>query len=403
MPADDAELLRSLRREIGAPTRPAAASRGAGASNSTGGGGGGTSGGGGGGYAVGGGGSGGGGASRRTGGGAGGVHNLSSMGLLRDAEEGRGGDRDADNSGGGYDDDWEDQNMDGQEYGFVMFDPVWGKPDYPPGHHTTKCQFCGVLCCPCLMGRDGWRGSRNRNVWRRIRKRAAIITSGVDIVAFVLSIIINGGFQSMWGKVDSNPLLGPSIETLMALGAKHLTLIQEGQVWRLLTPILLHGGVLHIFMNLTSQFRMGTFLEERWGTRNWLIVYWVGGLGGNLLSCVASPDKVGVGASGAIYAIMGAWLSHVLCTWNEEDEFAKGAQLTQVVLYTMVGMAASLAPIVDWAAHVGGLVTGILVGWALFHKPVEDSRMLREPLRRRLSRLQGKILHVDRWWQGCCS
>lgn len=45
------------------------------------------------------------------------------------------------------------------------------------------------------MGRDGWRGSRNRNVWRRIRKRAAIITSGVDIVAFVLSIIINGGFQ----------------------------------------------------------------------------------------------------------------------------------------------------------------------------------------------------------------
>ncbi|CAM9745362.1 unnamed protein product, partial [Hapterophycus canaliculatus] len=101
------------------------------------------------------------------------------------------------------------------------------------------------------------------------------------------------------------------------MGAKHLTLIQEGQVWRLLTPILLHGGVLHIFMNLTSQFRMGTFLEERWGTRNWLIVYWVGGLGGNLLSCVASPDKVGVGASGAIYAIMGGWLSHVICTWHE--------------------------------------------------------------------------------------
>ncbi|CAN0303416.1 unnamed protein product, partial [Ectocarpus fasciculatus] len=38
-------------------------------------------------------------------------------------------------------------------------------------------------------------------------------------------------------------------QTLIALGAKHLTLIQEGQVWRLLTPILLHGGVLHIFMN----------------------------------------------------------------------------------------------------------------------------------------------------------
>jgi len=42
--------------------------------------------------------------------------------------------------------------------------------------------------------------------------------------------------------------------------------------------------------------------------------------------------QVGVGASGAIYAIMGGWLSHVICTWHEEDEFAKGAQLTQVSL-----------------------------------------------------------------------
>lgn len=213
--------------------------------------------------------------------------------FLEDAEEGRGGD-DAAGNGYDYDDDGEDRNMDGQEYGFVMFDPVWGKPDYPPGHHTTACQvndvvvvgvvvllllhlvvvvvvlvvaivivvgsgcrskcaclsgvvrditfsvflcvsrlleaarfgvfvqylpplvpcllqtlallpltflsllllqFCGVLCCPCLMGRDGWRGTRNRNVWRRIRKRAAVITSGVDIVAFLLSVILNGGFQ----------------------------------------------------------------------------------------------------------------------------------------------------------------------------------------------------------------
>lgn len=50
-----------------------------------------------------------------------------------DAEEGGGRDEDD-----GYDD--SDDNMDGREYGFVMFDPVWGKPDYPPGHRTTACQ-----------------------------------------------------------------------------------------------------------------------------------------------------------------------------------------------------------------------------------------------------------------------
>ena len=56
-------------------------------------------------------------------------------------------------------------------------------------------QLCGVLCCPCLVGRDGWRGSRNRSVWRRIRKRAAIVTSAIDIAFFVLSVLVNGGFQ----------------------------------------------------------------------------------------------------------------------------------------------------------------------------------------------------------------
>lgn len=44
--------------------------------------------------------------------------------------------------------------------------------------------------------------------------------------------------------------------------------------------------------------------------------------------------QVGVGASGAIYAIMGGWLSHVICTWHEEDDFAKGAQLAQVFMLT---------------------------------------------------------------------
>lgn len=59
-----------------------------------------------------------------------------------DAEEGGG--RDEEN---GYDD--SDENMDGREYGFVMFDPVWGKPDYPPGHRTTACQV--RHSCLCMM------------------------------------------------------------------------------------------------------------------------------------------------------------------------------------------------------------------------------------------------------------
>lgn len=66
---------------------------------------------------------------------------LLSLLCVLDAEEGRGGQDDGGDYGYEADDGEEhERNMDGQEYGFVMFDPVWGKPDYPPGHHTTKCQ-----------------------------------------------------------------------------------------------------------------------------------------------------------------------------------------------------------------------------------------------------------------------
>ncbi|CAM9143909.1 unnamed protein product [Discosporangium mesarthrocarpum] len=349
--SESGDMLRALRREIGAPTRPQTEPSGGGASR------------------------------RSVGGGRGSVNSgdMSSLGFLERGEEPE--------DGPGHDHDE-----------MVFFDPVWGQPDYEPGHRTTAAQIFGVMCCPCFMGKDGFWGAKNQAVWKRIRHRAAVVTCAIDLIVFVLSIIINGGFQPMWGTPDSNPLLGPSAQTLVVLGAKHLGLIQQGQVWRLLTPMLLHGGVLHMFMNMVSQFRMGTFLEELWGTRTWLIIYWVGGLGGNLLSCAASPNKVGVGASGAIYAIMGGWLSHVLCTWNEEDAFNKVAQLVQVVAYTLVGMAMSLAPIVDWAAHLGGLLSGVMLGWVFFCKPLDESRhMLREPVRKKIYRLQGRVCMGVMW------
>lgn len=59
-----------------------------------------------------------------------------------------------------------------------------------------------------------------------------------------------------------------------------------------------------------------------------------------LLLPAGTVEQVGVGASGAIYAIMGGWLSHVICTWHEEDEFAKGAQLTQVGGWGGMGLTA---------------------------------------------------------------
>ncbi len=70
-----------------------------------------------------------------------------------DAEEGRGGGGDENRDY--HDDDGEDRNRDGEEYGFVMFDPVWGMPDYPPGHRTTKCE----------VRMDGWMDGSSFDRW----------------------------------------------------------------------------------------------------------------------------------------------------------------------------------------------------------------------------------------------
>ncbi|CAM9152527.1 unnamed protein product, partial [Phaeothamnion confervicola] len=321
-------------------------------------------------------------ASRRTG--NSGVDSLERHGLLESGGAG---------SGGGGDDEWV------READFTLFDPVWGPPDYERGHRPRPCQasqcrllyVMGILCCPCCMGKGGACGERNKAVWRRIRWRAATILCAVQTLLFVLSIIVNGGFQPwIYGK-EPNILLGPSAATLVKMGAKLFLLIRdERQLWRLFTPILLHGGLIHLLMNMLSQFRLGIFLEERWGSRVWLTIYFVGGIGGNLLSCVTSPEKAGVGASGAIYAIMGGWLAHILCTWDEDDEFGKVGQLLQAVGYSVLGMVMSLAPIVDWAAHLGGFVVGFALAWWFFHKPAGDSHlMLREPCCKKLARRQG--------------
>jgi len=164
--------------------------------------------------------------------------------------------------------------------------------------------------------------------------------------------------------LSQNPLVGPPAETLNNMGAKDLRLIRENnEFWRLITPIMLHGGVLHLALNMFSQFRVGLALEEKWGSQPWAIIYLASGVSGNLWSCYFNPGNIGVGASGAIYGIMGGWFADTVGTWARTDEVTRVGNLIQVVVNTGLGMVVSLVPIVDWAAHLGGFITGALLGF----------------------------------------
>jgi len=185
-----------------------------------------------------------------------------------------------------------------------------------------------------------------------------------QMMMFITELVI-GGVIFDGAFVLSNTMAGPSGITLRFLGAKFLPDIKRGQVWRLWTPVLLHGGILHIFMNGIFQFMLCFTFEKKWGTIRIAFLYFSTTLGSTLLSCVCSPGSISVGASGALFGMLGANISYILMNWN--DIIWPQTQLCQaccvVIVNFIIGMGWSEGN-VDNFAHLGGLVTGLLMGLA---------------------------------------
>ena len=179
----------------------------------------------------------------------------------------------------------------------------------------------------------------------------------------------------------------PSTADLEAWGGNIALLTLTGEPWRLLTSLFLHGGVLHLFVNMYFLFQIGPLLVQRKGNMGFAIVY----LGGGLLASAASawwqvrtmfgggltpaagtlpPLRliVSVGASGAIMAVAGALAgSLVLSHYRAQAGMRDGAanrQLMQALL-RVIGINVALGffiPGLDQAAHIGGLLAGAVLG-----------------------------------------
>jgi rhomboid protease GluP len=116
----------------------------------------------------------------------------------------------------------------------------------------------------------------------------------------VLAIAL-GGIAPM----SENPTIGPPAHTLLWLGAKDFTSIQQGQLLRLLMPTFLHDGVIHLAVNLVAQVRLALPLEIKWGSRKFVLVYLGAGINGAAWSCATQPHLAGVGSSAALFGMLG--------------------------------------------------------------------------------------------------
>jgi rhomboid protease GluP len=151
------------------------------------------------------------------------------------------------------------------------------------------------------------------------------------------------------------------IDIPAAMGVKDNNLIMQGQVWRLFTPIFLHGSILHIGFNMYALFYIGPTLERFYGRRRYLVLFILSGFTGNVISFMFSQYQ-SLGSSTAIFGLLGA--QGVLIYQNREifGNIARRA-LSQVILIAVVNLIIGLTPGIDNWGHIGGLIGGTLFAW----------------------------------------
>lgn len=117
-----------------------------------------------------------------------------------------------------------------------------------------------------------------------------------------------------------NPMLGPSKETLLSLGAKDVSKVYDGQIYRLFSASFLHSGIISTFVTVSVQLTLGRKLEQHFGWWRIALVYFLGVLFGNLFSCVMLPTRTSVGANGAIFALIGAAVAELIVMRGASSE-----------------------------------------------------------------------------------
>jgi len=147
---------------------------------------------------------------------------------------------------------------------------------------------------------------------------------------------------------------------LTLLGAKSNASILQGQYWRLLTPMFLHAGILHLVFNGYFLYRIGPWVERHFGTARFAAIYFLSGIGASLASFALNLNPA-VGASGALFGLIGAMLPML---YINRDLIANTRSLIGNIIMTIVfNLLIGLSPGIDNWAHIGGLICGLTLGW----------------------------------------
>lgn len=189
---------------------------------------------------------------------------------------------------------------------------------------------------------------------------------------FATSIILDLNILVFLVMVFSGAnIIAPNGMELLEWGANRRFETTGGEWWRLLTSMFLHGGIMHLFLNISGLVIAAIFVEPILGWKKYFILYILSGLCGSLTSIWWYPNTISVGASGAIFGLYGAILGLLLT--NAFPEGGKKGIMTMIGIYVGINLLWGLTGGIDNAAHIGGLLSGALLG-ILFYKLDESKQ-----------------------------
>ena len=148
--------------------------------------------------------------------------------------------------------------------------------------------------------------------------------------------------------------------TLMAFGAKSNAAIDQGEVWRFITPVFIHISALHLVLNSYALWIVGQQVERLYGSARFITLYVLMGISGVAGSYLFSPNALSAGASGAIFGLFGVLLVFGIRHRHTVPRFLSRA--IRVGILPVIGInlfIGFLIPVIDNAAHIGGLLGGI--------------------------------------------
>ena len=178
---------------------------------------------------------------------------------------------------------------------------------------------------------------------------ATVALVGVNVLVYLVTVYQGDGISQPGGTLyDDGALNGDEIAV-------------NGDWYRLVTAMFLHGSLLHLVFNMLALYWLGTVVEQALGTARYLLLYFVAGLAGSTGALLLTDPRIDtVGASGAIYGILGALL---VLEYRATGTFA-GQALGLIVINLAITFA---IPNISVGGHLGGLAGGILATFALAH------------------------------------